>query len=1012
MANNSTTVVVGTQWVKIGDDTNSWYLQNEGSTIVYLKMSDTTPTDRSGSVEIQPNQNMNSGIMSGNVWASVIDGSARCAIVTGITIGGGSGGGSGTTAVDRELVVTTYTCKTAFTGASIGDTITQTQVIDVTSTPSTVSVVWRNQSTATDLASAPSSANLTLAGVGIGLTDAQLRAAPIMVSGTVEVTNDVGNPLPVSGSVSVAGSVSHAGDMVQIIPDTTPATFLTYYDVSMTGGDALIVKPTSNGQLVTAISMSPLSDNHESAIYLKNLPYATTIPHVFGLEASISQRPRGQFAVMEIVNSSSLGVAPTVEQYTIATIQQATTTITITFATAVNTGGAGGTGLNIGDWIDVSGVTSDNRLNYSNLCINSISADGKTITCTYADDTAITSISSGPYSQGVVTYRPQLGSATAGYGMRFSGTSATACAYVSKFGGYETQMSGTLNTAQTATSASTAPVFSLQANGHYDVKATSKFWVKAEPQSVFFYDVAVDSTATASNRVYRSGVKPDFGGTYGVRFRAVTPKSISRPIARILSASKTGTTTTTINTDVAHGLVTGQYVTIKGILDQTNFANITTPVQVTVTSTTQFTVVLGTAVTATSYGGSVILTNNSGIDQPGIVTQVVQSVARDANGIYTFIGNGTWATPAAVGEYVNIHGLVSSTGVDLGLDGVYEIMNLSTTTMLAKPVADYTGTYLAPNSTTPITTTSCGGTVILRTTLRSHDIIGYTYKQNMVQIDGQGTSDLTKAVPTYSVGGSLTVSQGTAASLQTTATQGTAATISATTGLGGWYTHPAITGIVDVASAAITTTTTTASIANNLGNAFEVVVVNTAMSGTTPTLDVRIEESFDGGTNWHTLYEFERISAAAQVAKSPMLRANGRHIRYVQTVGGTTPSFTRAITRNVFPSSTADKIARLYDRAISLTTLSATTASLFAGSASNVQLVVNLGAATTAPVFKLQGSEDNTNWYDLSATTLTSVASSTVQLTLNNINAPYVRGIVSTAGATVTAGYVLLKAWS
>lgn len=56
-----------------------------------------------------------------------------------------------------------------------------------------------------------------------------------------------------------------------------------------------------------------------------------------------------------------------------------------------------------------------------------------------------------------------------------------------------------------------------------------------------------------------------------------------------------------------------------------------------------------------------------------------------------------------------------------------------------------------------------------------------------------------------------TVTSGT-----TTATQGAAAAISATTGLGGWYVHPAIVGIVDIASAALTTTTTTASLANAL----------------------------------------------------------------------------------------------------------------------------------------------------------------------------------------------------
>lgn len=78
-----------------------------------------------------------------------------------------SGSGNQTPTVDRELVVTTYVVKTAFGGASIGDTITCTQIIDVSgASPSTVSTVWRNQTTAADLASAPSAANLTLTGAG------------------------------------------------------------------------------------------------------------------------------------------------------------------------------------------------------------------------------------------------------------------------------------------------------------------------------------------------------------------------------------------------------------------------------------------------------------------------------------------------------------------------------------------------------------------------------------------------------------------------------------------------------------------------------------------------------------------------------------------------------------------------------------------------------------------------------------------------------------------------------
>lgn len=67
----------------------------------------------------------------------------------------------------KELIVTTYSVKTAFVGASLGDTVTQTQVIDVSSSnPTTTGVIWRNQTTNTDLLSTPLASNLSLLGVG------------------------------------------------------------------------------------------------------------------------------------------------------------------------------------------------------------------------------------------------------------------------------------------------------------------------------------------------------------------------------------------------------------------------------------------------------------------------------------------------------------------------------------------------------------------------------------------------------------------------------------------------------------------------------------------------------------------------------------------------------------------------------------------------------------------------------------------------------------------------------
>jgi hypothetical protein len=130
----------------------------------------------------------------------------------------------------------------------------------------------------------------------------------------------------------------------------------------------------------------------------------------------------------------------------------------------------------------------------------------------------------------------------------------------------------------------------------------------------------------------------------------------------------------------------------------------------------------------------------------------------------------------------------------------------------------------------------------------------------------------------------------------------------------------------------------------------------------------------------------------------------------VQTVGGTTPSFTRTINRFAISLSPTNAIAQLIDRSIVLTTLNSVTPSLNTQGSDNLQLVINLGTATTPPALQLEGSEDNgTTWYAI-GTPLTGVASSTVQFTLaTTMNAQLVRARVSTIGVTVVVGYVLIK---
>ena len=221
----------------------------------------------------------------------------------------------------------------------------------------------------------------------------------------------------------------------------------------------------------------------------------------------------------------------------------------------------------------------------------------------------------------------------------------------------------------------------------------------------------------------------------------------------------------------------------------------------------------------------------------------------------------------------------------------------------------------------------------------------------------------------------------------------------------------ALPGIIaDVASAALTTTTTTAAFTPTFGTSYSVSIPVTAVSGTTPTLDVAIEESDDSGTNWFKVYDFPRITGSGMY-RSPLIRIVGNRVRYVQTVGGTSPSFTRAINR-LQNSNSSEAVRQLIDRSIVLTTLNSTTPSLDTRDAGNrAQLVVNVGAiTTTAPALQMEGSDDNgASWYAI-GTPLTAVASSTVQLTVQDINAALMRVRVSTAGSGVTAGYVMIKA--
>ena len=807
------------------------------------------------------------------------------------------------------------------------------------------------------------------------------------------------------------------GEIVQAIPDLEhPADIAVawggFAGVNRAGDDFVTSVAGLNGQSITVLSASPLTTGES---YIVNYNKAVMQPCALEFAGSFKQTGVSFATAALFANDPVTGPDTVPSPINIISAYQSSavdgasynavsgTVLHLVLESALPSAGSNQT-VFVGDWVNITGFT-DSRINYSNACIAFISADRKTISVTFSNEAALPSLA-------IAVVTPTLGTAKVhfynnmsgarnGFGIRFTGAPSTSAAIISIFGGDDNQTSGTLRGDQRTTVASCAPNYvSGAAWGQYEIRASSRYRLETTPSAATLYDKTEQSATQWSLRdTPRTSVKPASGALLYPRFRLYKPVNMTRPIGKIVSISKAGTTTATVNLHAAPAaaLAVGNVVVLYGVRDQTNFANSTVTIT-QVLSPTQFQAVVGSAVTATSYGGSCSIVNG-GATQPGIITQQVSSVvSRVAEGSnwLDVIGGATWSG-LSLGDYVDLYGVRELTaGTDVGVDGAWEVAHLGSTTMVLKPVFDIAGNRISPALGT-LASVNCGGTVLIRPTLRAHNLNVSSWTETQVQIDGQGTTDPRKALPMFGLGGSITSSQGAAAP------------ISATDGSGGWPIRPSITGVADVASAAITATATSASIANDKGNGFQITVPVTVVSGTTPTLDLRIEESFDGGINWVTLYEFQRITAPGSY-NSPILRSSARNIRYVRTITGTTPSFTMAIFRNLLPFIVTGAQKRLVDRTIVLTTLNSATPTLFSGEANNVQLVVNIGAATTPPAIQVEGSEDGTNWYAV-GTPLTAVASSTVEVTVAK-SATFVRARVSTAGVGVTAGYVSLKAWS
>ena len=208
---------------------------------------------------------------------------------------------------------------------------------------------------------------------------------------------------------------------------------------------------------------------------------------------------------------------------------------------------------------------------------------------------------------------------------------------------------------------------------------------------------------------------------------------------------------------------------------------------------------------------------------------------------------------------------------------------------------------------------------------------------------------------------------------------------------------------IDRASSAITSTGNSGVIADDFGQSFTALINVTAASGTTPTLDMVLKESFDNGVTFQDVYHVARFTGTGTFTV-PNIAIGGRRAWY-WTVGGTTPSFTTSIT--AMRSEGTPLIARnFFDRNVVPTTPSSTTSVYNIEGCKNITMALSSGAATTGATIQLQYSNDGVNFYNAS-TALLSVANSTVAVTsTTGMQAKFARGIVTVVGVAQTLTYV------
>lgn len=495
------------------------------------------------------------------------------------------------------------------------------------------------------------------------------------------------------------------------------------WDLVLGAGDIVQADGNTAGASYLVISKDPLTENTVTTLTSRS-SYKMPLDAALGLSRSLACL--GVEFATEVVDDA---VLPAMADLVATSVQQTTTTLTVTTATAH--------GLQVGRRISISGC-SDSRLNYPALIVATVPT-ATTFTATQAPSGTIPSLSAGPVA-GVVSDRQALGRASNGTSMIFENATATNASFYVRGDSGDVLPSGTIAGNHSVTTGSNASVALVTAANAYAWSPTTEYTLALQADRWQWTDDGVDATAQKSSRAGRRQVVPKFDKTYKLRFRATNNRSMCRPVARIVSISKAGSTTWTVVTDEPHGLTTSDFINIYGNRDTSNFPNLTTATAVaSVVDANTFTVVSTTG-TAVGYGGTVYRINGGVLPSTnGAISMVGQSISRTGN-IVALVMSAS-VTGVAIGDYINLHGCRDNvSGADLGLDGPYRIRDIATTTITMEPIGG------GPTGA-DIGSVNCSGTVIKRSDLRISYARVFDYERLRVEALPRPSGDSASAVP-------------------------------------------------------------------------------------------------------------------------------------------------------------------------------------------------------------------------------------------------------------------------